>query len=360
MDHRRDPRAGSGSALKVFLAALRRWARPPRTLRPTRAGWLFFVLTFGVGFAALNTGNNLLYLVLSFMLAFLVLSGLLSESALRGVRVARVLPREAYAGLPARVVLEIANRSRRAPAFAIAVEDRAAGRGLRRTRSNGRVFALRVAPGAQERRAYGFTAKNRGWLEFESFRVSTRFPFGLFSKSLILEQAERLLVYPKVERVAAPAWSGVADPHESDANGRGRLGAEVSGLREFVPGDPLRRIHWRATARRGSLVVRELESDTSAEVEVRLRTGGSPDAEIFERDVEWAASEVAALCDAGLRVGLVTDADRIAARAGRWQRARLLAFLALVQPDPGRREPREAARDRRIANGARGTGERSR
>ena len=53
-------------------------------LRPTRAGWLFFVIIFGVGFAALNTGNNLLYLVLALMLSFLVLSGLLSESALRG------------------------------------------------------------------------------------------------------------------------------------------------------------------------------------------------------------------------------------------------------------------------------------
>jgi uncharacterized protein (DUF58 family) len=360
MDHRRDPRAGTGSALRVCFAALRRWARPPRTLRPTRAGWLFFVLTFGVGFAALNTGNNLLYLVLSFMLAFLVLSGLLSESALRGVRIGRVLPREAYAGLPARVVLEIANRSRRAPAFAIAVEDRGAGPGQRRTRSNGRVFALRVAPGATERRSYRFAAENRGWFEFESFRVSTRFPFGLFSKSLILEAGERLLVYPKVERLAAPARSGLTDPHESDATGRGPLGAEVSGLREFAPGDSLRRIHWRATARRGALVVRELESDTSAEVEVRLRTGAAPEAEIFERDVEWAASEIAALCDAGLRVGLVTDSDRIAARAGPRQRARLLAFLALVQPDADRGEHGKAVRDRRDTTAARGTGEQSR
>jgi hypothetical protein len=64
------------------VETLRRWLRPPRTLRPTRAGWSFFAITFGVGFDALNTGNNLLYLVLSLMLAFLVLSGALSESAL--------------------------------------------------------------------------------------------------------------------------------------------------------------------------------------------------------------------------------------------------------------------------------------
>ena len=63
-----------------MFSRARRWLRPPRTLRPTRAGWSFFALCFGVGFAALNTGNNLLYLVMALMLAFLVLSGVLSEA----------------------------------------------------------------------------------------------------------------------------------------------------------------------------------------------------------------------------------------------------------------------------------------
>ena len=67
---RSEPGRVSAGAERVL-----RWLRPPRTLRPTRAGWAFFAITFGVGFAALNTGNNLLYLVLSLMLAFLVLSG---------------------------------------------------------------------------------------------------------------------------------------------------------------------------------------------------------------------------------------------------------------------------------------------
>ena len=67
----RDPGPDQRSAVarrrplrRAFSGALR-WLRPPRQLRPTRAGWSFFALTFGVGFAALNTGNNLLYLVLS-------------------------------------------------------------------------------------------------------------------------------------------------------------------------------------------------------------------------------------------------------------------------------------------------------
>ena len=87
MDRERDRRSRRDSALR----RARRRLRPPRSLRATRAGWCFVAIIFGVGFAALNTGNNLLYLVFALMLAFLVLSGVLSEASLRGIRIERHL-----------------------------------------------------------------------------------------------------------------------------------------------------------------------------------------------------------------------------------------------------------------------------
>ena len=74
MDHQRDRRSGRRPALMQKRSRL----RPPRSLRATRAGWCFIAIIFGVGFAALNTGNNLIYLIIALLLAFLVLSGLLS------------------------------------------------------------------------------------------------------------------------------------------------------------------------------------------------------------------------------------------------------------------------------------------
>ncbi|HZN92979.1 MAG TPA: DUF58 domain-containing protein, partial [Myxococcales bacterium] len=68
----------------------RRWLRPPRTLKTTRTGRTYLVLTLGVGFGALNTGNNLLYLLLGLLLSMIVLSGVLSERALRDLQVRRV------------------------------------------------------------------------------------------------------------------------------------------------------------------------------------------------------------------------------------------------------------------------------
>src|SRR4030042_4883913 len=114
MDRPGDPRPGGRSTLRTdaWRRRIRRWLRPPRTLRPTRAGWLFFAATLRVGLGAMNTGNNLMYMVLSLLLAFLVLSGVLSESALRGVRVRRRISREIFAGTRAPRVLAIPNAQR--------------------------------------------------------------------------------------------------------------------------------------------------------------------------------------------------------------------------------------------------------
>src|SRR6188472_3462044 len=72
-----------------------------RRLTFTREGKVFVFVTFGLGFAAVNTGTNLMYLVFGFMLSLIILSGVLSEHVLRGLRVARRLPMRAFAGQPA-------------------------------------------------------------------------------------------------------------------------------------------------------------------------------------------------------------------------------------------------------------------
>ena len=339
MDPARDRRSDEHSTLKRraapsrYFDGARKWLRPPRRLRPTRAGWVFFLLTFGIGFAALNTGNNLLYLVLSLMLSRLVLSGVLSESALRGIRIRRRLPPEIFAQRDAHVALEISNEQRRVASLAVVVEDRIAQGHLERPA--GRCFALRIAPGSTETRTYRLCAEQRGTLCFRGFVVFTRFPFGLFSKSLLIDAPERTLVYPAVSPVPVPAdFGGATDGERAWSSGAG-FGPDATGLRTYETGDALRRIHWRASLRAGALLVRELDREDEAEVEVRLRTAGTEPGEGFERLVGWAASEVVALLDAGRRVALRTDRVFHEAAGGSRQRARLLSFLARVEPDPG-------------------------
>lgn len=335
-----------------WRARLEKLIRPPRVLRPTRAGWFFFMIIFAVGFAALNTGNNLLYLVLSLLLAFLVLSGFLSEWALRGIRIQRRLPREVYAGQDNPVQLEIHNRQARTSSFAIEVEDRVFSDTARHEGRweyveegdvAGRVFALHIAAGERETRRYSLRPNARGHLVFAGFRVSTRFPFGLFTKSLVIEAPEEALVFPQVE----PTTAG--RPNSSvQHTGQARavdvpVGASAAQLREFAEGDSMRRVAWRPSLRRGSLYVRQGEEERHAEIEVQLATGHTAEREPrgFEVSVRRAAAEVVVHLAEGTSVALRTDSDYLASGSGDRQRRQLLAFLALVQPDAvARREVR--------------------
>ncbi len=272
--------------------------------------------------------------MLSLLLAFLVLSGVLSEAALRGIRVERRLPFEWVAGRGARVVLEISNTQRKTWAHAIVVEDLGVAPGDPAERALGRAYAMRIEPGRTESRSYRFEPQQRGELRFAGFRVITRFPFGLFAKSLTLPREAFVVVYPRLG-VQRPPARRTGDPRAArDAAGRGSFSTEVTGLRDYARGDAPRRIHWLASWRRGQLLVRETQGTAGGEalVELRTRIGTRDDA--FEREVERAASEAEAGLRAGLRVALHTDDTAFGAAAGAVHRARLLGYLALVQSEP--------------------------
>ena len=303
----------------------------PRSLRATRAGWCFVAIVFGVGFAALNTGNNLLYLILSLLLAFLVLSGLLSESSLRGIRVERHLPREIFARSPNRIALRVHNRLGRTPSFAILIEDRIAGSD--EDQEAGRAFVLRIGPRSHIDRSYLLEPHARGDISFTCCRISTRFPFGLFVKSVDLELKTNALVYPEIDHRFLP---NTTQPMRSEGNERRRAAAEgdaLGGLREYAAGDSVRRIEWRRSLRTRSLVVGEREGEANAQIEVLLQI--HPNLNVFEieRRISRAASEIVRHLESGLQVGLRTPTHRFLPDAGLGHRTQLLSFLARVEPD---------------------------
>jgi uncharacterized protein (DUF58 family) len=304
----------------------------PRTLRATRAGWCFVVIVFGVGFAALNTGNNLLYLVLSLLLAFLVLSGLLSESSLRGLRVERRLPREIFAGAPNRISLRIHNDLSRTPSFAVSIEDLFAGD--EELEESGRSFVLRVGPKDAVDRSYDFEPSRRGDMAFVACRLSTRFPFGLFVKSVDLDLQTQALVYPQLQDLSA-----TDEPHGTleigeERRRRSSEGDVLSSLREYVEGDPVQRIHWRRSLHARTLIVGEREGEKSAQIEVLLSIPEGLDSAEIEHRISRATSEVVQHLDRGRQVGLRTTSNRFAASAGFAHRTELLSFLARVKADP--------------------------
>src|ERR1700744_4477959 len=131
------------------FASWRRRLRPPRRLKFTREGKFFVGITLGVGFAAINTANNLLYLLLGMLLALIVVSGIMSELSLRDLTVVRRLPLRAQVGRPHLVEIEVYNHKAHVPSYAIEVEDLRAGQP-----ADKRCFFLKISPQSAQVAAY--------------------------------------------------------------------------------------------------------------------------------------------------------------------------------------------------------------
>jgi len=108
--------------VKLLRAAVWRLFHPRRTIKPTRDGWWCLFVAVGLGVAAINTGNNLLYLLVSALLALIVVSGILSEQAMRGLALTGITPEEVYAGRPALLGATLANRKRWLTSYSVTLE----------------------------------------------------------------------------------------------------------------------------------------------------------------------------------------------------------------------------------------------
>jgi uncharacterized protein (DUF58 family) len=313
----------------------------PRGLSFTREGKVYVLVTLGVGFAAVNTGNNLLFLVLGLMLGLIVLSGILSEVTLRQIEVRRRIPPRVEAGVTFPVELALCNRKRLAASFSVELRDEIEGRPFRR-----RCFFLRVGPGEERSIAYRCELQRRGRARFDGTIVSTRFPFGLFEKNRFIELPGELIVLPSRVRVGAPRSAFAAGEGGRTAGFKG-AGQDFLELRQMVPGDDPRLIHWPGTARLGQLLVKETERDARGFVEIVLDAAPVAGVELadeqVEQDIRAAGTLVRDLTGRGLTVLLTTGPGGSLESQGRPGAIPLLDHLALLDPEVARdRDPPRA------------------
>lgn len=327
---------------KGLFARLFSKQKPPRRLKFTREGKFFVGITLGVGFAAINTGNNLLYLLLGLLLALIVVSGLMSELSLRDLSVVRRLPARAQVGRPHLVEIEVFNHKGRVPSYAIEVEDLRAGQP-----ADKRCFFLKISPRSAQVAAYRRTPQKRGRDRHVGFRIATRFPFGLFEKSREVPAEGDLVIYPAADPIKLGASPPGRDAGGETAFGRGH-GEDHFGLRPVREGEDLRDVHWKKTAASGQLVRRERARDAHPEVTLRLdvkKPSGAGDdfSQGFEKRIREIASRVVAHVKRGDRVTLrVTSGDVVRADKSTGSDA-ILRYLALVDAVPEEPASKEAA-----------------
>ncbi|MDB4966420.1 MAG: hypothetical protein JWN44_2109 [Myxococcales bacterium] len=325
--------------LTRFGRRFRRAWRPPRRLSFTREGKYFVGITIGVGFAAINTGNNLLYLLLGMMLSLIIASGIMSELSLRDLTVTRQPPGRIHARRPFLMGIGLSNGKKRLPSFSVEVEDLVGERPLDK-----KCYFLKLPAGRLQHTSYRHTFPRRGRYTYSGFRLSTKFPFALFRKSRLVELTTEVIVFPQLAQLghaAAPRARVVG----IEAQGRKGRQGDFHGLREFRDGDDPRDIHWRSTAKAGRTLVREHEEEAARRVTVYLDNAlpdgaACPDElakEGLERAISLAASLAADYLERGYAVRVITRGDAIPSwLQGAPQLVRLLRTLALlptVAPD---------------------------
>lgn len=296
----------------------------------TRIGIVYVLVTLVIGIAALNTGNNLLYIVVAAMLAAILVSGIVSALVLRRLELDVRVPQHVFAGRPALARVALRNPRRFLPSFSIRVvptprENRIRKRwkferstfsfpfnrapqdqwlrlrdwSLRRVPSapslpglfEGIVYFPYLPPAATRSAEIDLCFARRGLYRESSFGLATRFPFAFLTKTREVTLEREILVYPPVEDSAELFEILPLARGEWESFVRGR-GCDLYRIREYMPEDSARHVDWKATAKSGSLKVREFNREDERRLCIVFDNpaAGVISQDAYERGVNLAAA----------------------------------------------------------------------
>lgn len=298
------------------------WART----NPTKEGIVFLSLSLFVGFAALNTGNNLLYLAFGMMMSFIVASGVMSMVNLSRIEVTSVPPGDTYAGAPSRLKFIIKNNKPFISSYSMSLE-----------LGENKVLVPYLKAKSDSQIAISIIFQKRGWNDIPEARLSTRFPFGFFKKWIRLDTGQdKVLVYPRLQDKAVTDIEikrnevEIKFEHEGTQRERTGSGDDIRSLRQYSEGDNPKLIHWKTTAKSGKIMVRENE-DEDQDKEAVLRFIPPADDKKLETRISSVAGAFVELRRKGYEVEFrAPDKVLTASQIGRFPGA-VLSYLALYK-----------------------------
>jgi len=330
----------------LFLSAPRVMPRRLRVLRlpwgtrVTGQGAAFVGLTLLVAGAALYSGNNLVYLVLSAMLAAMVVSGLVSRLGLAGLQLRVALPDHLFARREDTAQITIRNLKRWLPSFSIFI---GGGLGPEREPLFDEVYCAALEPAKEARAIAGVRFPRRGRHSAVGLWLHSGFPFHFVERQTRLALGSDVLVYPSVE----PSEDSERIVRELASRRPGREIGDSHDLRRLRPAqrdDSARLLDWKASARTGDLWVREYSRQDHRRVSTAFDTrplSGSSDAD-FEKAIDTCAAVVWSLHGLGAEIDFRLNDNKVhcpPASSGIYE---VLTLLAVAEPDLQAAPPEEA------------------
>ena len=280
-------------------------------VKVNRAGKLFILLTIFLGIAAVNTGNNLLYIVVSLFLATMLLSGIISYINLKGLRLNLKPPEEIYAGKQANFEITI-KKSSRFPSFMISVSS-----------NNGSVLFPYVGR-RPIKASIPFLFLKRGRVENLKLTVSSEFPLGMFIRYYEVSFPLKVVVFPKPIYSKEFLNEGFENQEGIQESFTTTGYEELREIRDYS-GEPMKLIHWKVSAKTDSLKVKHMSSPERGAIILTLASV-SGDLETKLSKITYLVNE---LMNKGYAVGIDLGKVKIPPGKGNTHKLKILRALAL-------------------------------
>lgn len=337
----------------------------------TRVGIVYVLVTLVIGIAALNTGNNLLYIVVAAMMAAILVSGYVSAMVLLRLELDIRLPEHVFAGRPVMGRIVLRNPRRFLPSFSVRVVSarrkrkkaakqwqwepttfafpfnrpeeeqwlRLPDRRLRRVTVippppgifQGMAYFPFLPPRAEGMADLELKFDRRGCYREDSFGLATRFPFAFLTKTRHVSLRREVLVLPRIDATedvfnVLPLVRG-----EMASFVRGR-GQDLYRIREYMPEDSARHVDWKATAKSGSLKVREFAREDECRLLIVFDNpeNGLISESAYEKGVDLAASLAWHFSQQDAEVSFVASGHAVTRDLYEF-----LSWLAVMQPASG-------------------------
>ena len=313
--------SGRGKALPPTPQALT--AENRIRLRPTRFGTTFLFILAAMLLAALNSNNNLGFLLTFLLGAMAAVSVFHTHRNLAGVQLAHLRAKPVFAGDAAYFEVNLRQPDRAARAIEIALSGQAPVT-LDRVAESPAAVTIRMS------------ADRRGLLTPGLLEIFSRYPFGIFEARTALPHSANCIVYPRP--IDTPLQVPPGEPVAGSGSGQTGPGAEdFAGLKAYQPGDPLGHISWKAYSRGQGLLVKQFSEETGRWLTFDWHKLSEPD---LERKLSHLCGMVLRAHQSGLLFGLRLPAAELSPARGERHLQACLSHLALFGLPGGLNGPR--------------------
>jgi uncharacterized protein (DUF58 family) len=329
----------------------------PFSFSITRQGALYIVCVFLLALTTIQTGNNLLFIILATLLSAIAVSGVISRNSLKQISLSLQLPENVFVGDKVFLKISMKNTKRIFPSFSIRAEDPAMSRihspfsvflklpfltGYKKSLTQSQESAilrqsayfpiLRAGETRSELIVQSFP--KRGMYSLDGFWISTCFPFGFFRRGQRIGATGEVLVYPSIQEISPhfhmlPFLPGFLE------GSRVGPGENLYSMRKYQEGESSRIIDWKATSKTGELMAREFDRDEESKfcliLDTRMHEPAADYEKNFEKAVSLAAGIAAHFLEEGVGIEFLTPDDYQARGSGRNHLYRILRSLAVVQ-----------------------------